>query len=73
MNKEQLKNIAQKSITDFIRVEDGKLGKRNALMLSSTIGATVLGQTLLDMANDAEATGLGGDHTQYSHSQASIQ
>ena len=59
MDKKSLKDTAKKSLADFIQLEDGKLGKQDALMLGSALGASVLGQVLLSILedNNAEATG----------------
>lgn len=65
------KTLFKKSITDFIRLEDGKLGKRNALMLGSVLGATALGQMLLGTVDNAEATATHSQYTAY-HRDASF-
>lgn len=70
MDKELLKAVAKKSFTDFLRLEDGKAGKKNALAFGTAIGATVLAQMLLGAMNDAEATSTHGHSIP--HSQASF-
>ena len=57
MDKKSLKDTAKKSLSDFIQLEDGKLGKQDALMVGSALGASVLGQVLLSILEDNHADG----------------
>ena len=71
MNKHLWRDKAKKSLRDFIELEDGKLGKKDAMLVGSAIGATVLGQLLLGTVDETDAypgysQSSGGGHHQAS-------
>ena len=75
MNKKSLKDTAKKSLSDFVQLEDGKLGKQDALMVGSALGASVLGQVLLSILEDNHADAAGRHNTTLTvvgHKQASF-
>ncbi len=45
---DRIKSVTTKTLSDFIRLEEGSTGKQNALKAGAVIGGSVLAQVLLN-------------------------
>ena len=61
----RIKAVATKTLSDFIRLEEGSTGKQSALKTGAMLGGSVLAQVLFSTLESAEAAshGSGGFHT----------
>lgn len=51
----RIKSITTKTLSDFIRLEEGSTGKQNALKAGAVLGGSVLAQVLFTAVESANA------------------
>lgn len=71
----RIKAITTKTLSDFIRLEEGSTGKQNALKTGAALGGSVLAQVLFSALDSADANphaSSGGGHVSNTHGSGSF-
>lgn len=69
---DRIKSITTKTLSDFIRLEEGSTGKQNALKAGAAIGGSVLAQVLLAAVESADAKSHSSGLFNTSHASTSL-